>query len=177
MMVSRVFRAAAILAALVLLPPGPALAHSGEEESAITAEPSQVTAGGTVVLAGTGLEPDSDRLINLVGPDVVVPFDKVKTDADGMFNLTLTIPAHLPAGTYTFQAIGDETLTTGLTVTAAAGQSIEQPKNEAAAVVTPRSRSSVELVVIVAFLVVVVGAGILLVVGAERFGRVAPGPR
>ena len=161
--------AGAVLLALV----GPVLAHSGEEGSGIAVEPAQVTAGGTVVLAGTGLEPDSERQITLVGPDVVVPFDTVTTDADGMFSVTLTIPAHLPAGTYTFQAIGDETLTTELVVTAAAGQTGPEPKNEAAALVTPRDRSAVEVGVIAIVVLVSFVAGLLLVVKAERFGRTA----
>lgn len=172
-MSSRLVRAAAASAVLVLALTLPVFAHSGGEASGISVEPAQVTAGGTVVLAGNGLEPDSDRLIDLVGPDDIVPFPKATTDADGMFNETLTIPAHLPAGTYTFQAIGDETLTTELTVTAAAGQVASEPKNEALAAVTPRSRSGVELGIIGVLLILAVGLGVVLVVRAERFGRAA----
>ncbi|MDP9273122.1 MAG: hypothetical protein M3O93_06280 [Chloroflexota bacterium] len=170
-MSSRLPRAAmaalALSAALAL----PAVGHSGAEASDISVEPSTVTAGGTVVLAGTGLEPNSDRQINLVGPDVVVPFPKATTDANGMFNVTLTIPAHLPAGTYTFQAIADETLTTDLTVLAAAGQAATEPKNEAAAMVTRRNRSGLEFGIIAVFLLGAVGLGLLLVTRAERVGR------
>jgi len=141
----RLLRAGAAAAVLALSISLPASAHGGAGASSVSAEPAQVTAGGTVVFAGVGLEPDSERQINLVGPDVIVPFAAVTTDADGMFNATLTIPAHLPAGTYTFQAIGDETMTTELTVLAATGSTATEPKNEAAAVVTPRSRSTIEL--------------------------------
>ena len=158
-MSSRLLRAAAASVALVFALTLPVFAHSGGEASGISVEPAQVTAGGTVVLAGNGLEPNSDRQINLVGPDDVVPFPKATTDADGMFAVTLTIPAHLPAGTYTFQAIGDETLTTDLTVTAAAGQAAAEPKNEAVAVVTPRSRSGLELGIIGVLLVLAIGLG------------------
>lgn len=172
-MSSRLLRAAAGSVALVLAVALPVLAHSGGEASGISVEPTQVTAGGTVVLAGNGLEPNSDRQINLVGPDVIVPFPTATTDADGMFAVTLTIPAYLPAGTYSFQAIGDETLTTDCTVAAAAGMSASEPKNEALAAVTPRSRSGVELAFIGAFLVMAVGLGVLLVVRAERVGRAA----
>lgn len=172
-MSSRLLRAAAISVALVFAFAIPAFAHSGGEASGISVEPVQVTAGGTVVLAGNGLEPNSDRQINLVGPDVIVPFPAATTDADGMFNVTLTIPAHLPAGTYAFQAIGDETLTTGLTLTAAAGAANPEPKNEAAAVVTPRDRSGLELGIIAVLLVLAVGGGLLLVTRAERFGHTA----
>lgn len=169
-MVSRALSAAGTAAAMVLILALPALAHSGGEASEISVEPSTVTVGGTVVLAGTGLEPDSDRTINLVGPDVVVPFPNVTTDADGMFSVTLTIPAHLPAGTYTVQAIADETLTTELTLTAVAGQAAPEPKNEAAAVVAARNRSGLELAVIAVVLLLAVVGGLLLVTQAERVG-------
>lgn len=170
-MSSRLLRAAAISVALAFVLALPVFAHSGGEASGISVEPAQVTAGGTVVLAGNGLEANSDRQINLVGPDVIVPFPAATTDADGMFNVTLTIPDHLPAGTYTFQAIGDETLTTDLTVTAAAGAANPEPKNEAAAVVTVRDRSGLEFGIIAVLLVLAVGGGLLLVTRAERFGH------
>ncbi len=169
-MSSRLLRAMAASVTLGLALTLPVFAHSGGEASGISVEPAQVTAGGTVVLAGNGLEPDSDRQINLVGPDVVVPFPKVTTDADGMFDVTLTIPAHLPAGTYTFQAIADETLTTPLAITAAAGVAAAQPTSEAAAVVAPRPRSGLELAIIALLVVIVVGGGLLLITRAERFG-------
>ncbi len=170
-MSSRPLRAAAAAVAFVLASALPTFAHSGDAASGISVEPSTVSAGGTVVLAGKGLEPNSDRQITLVGPDVVVPFRKATTDADGMFNATLTIPAHLPAGTYTFQAIADETLTTDLTVTAAAGLAAGEPKNEAAAMVAPRNRSAAELGIIAVLLVLAVGGGLLLITRAERVGR------
>jgi hypothetical protein len=170
-MSSRLLRAAAASVGLVFLLALAALGHEGGDASKISVEPAQVTAGGTVVLAGIGLEPNSERQINLVGPDVVVPFPPATTDAEGMFAVTLTIPAHLPAGTYTFQAIGDETLTTDLTVTAAAGSAASEPPNEALAKVTPRSRTGLEIGVITVLLVVAVGLGLLLVLGAERVGR------
>ena len=170
-MVSRILRATVVASVIALALSVQVLAHSGGEASGISVEPSTVTAGGSVELAGTGLEPNSDREINLVGPDVVVPFPKVTTDADGMFNVTLTVPGHLPAGTYTFQAIADETLTTDLTVTPAEGQTVSQPKNEAVAVVAPRDRAGVEIAIIAAFIVLAIGVGLLLVLRAERFGH------
>lgn len=169
MMRNRLLRAAAASVILLMAIALPASAHSGGEASGISVEPAQVTAGGTVVLAGNGLEPNSDRQINLVGPDVTVPYPKVTTDADGMFNVTLTVPAHLPAGTYTFQAIGDETLTATCAVTAAAGTVNAEPPNEASATVAPRTRSSLELAIIGLLLAIAVGLGVALVVRAERF--------
>jgi hypothetical protein len=170
-MSSRPLRAAAAALLLTGALVVPAIGHEGGTASGIAVEPSTVTAGGSVVLAGHGLEPNSDRVINLMGPDIVVPFPKVTTDADGMFSVTLTIPGHLPAGIYTFQAIADETLTTDLTVLAAAGQRVAEPKNEAAAMVTPRNRSGLEFGIIGVLLLVSVGLGVLLVTRAERVGR------
>jgi hypothetical protein len=168
-MSSRLLRAMAASAFIALLISLPVSAHSGEGASGISVEPAQVTAGGTVVLAGTGLEPNSDRQINLVGPDVTVPYPNVTTDAAGMFNVTLTIPAHLPAGSYTFQAIGDETLTTPLGVMAAPGVTNAEPVSEAAAMVVPRTRSGLELGAIGVLLLIAIGLGIVLVWRAERF--------
>ncbi len=168
-MSSRLLRAMAASAVIVLALALPVAAHSGGEASGISVEPAQVTAGGSVVLAGNGLEPNSDRQINLVGPDVTVPYPKVTTDEAGMFNVTLTIPAHLPAGTYTFQAIGDETLTTTCEVMAAAGVANAEPPSEAAATVMPRTRSGIELGIIGVLLLVAIGLGIALVWRAERF--------
>src|SRR6266496_2999440 len=80
------------------------LAHGGGGEAKIEVEPSSVTAGETVVLAGSGLEPDSDRVLVLAGENLTVEFGTVKTDAEGMFSKELTIPNHLPSGTYELRA-------------------------------------------------------------------------
>ena len=165
---NRLRRAVAASAILLMANALPISAHSGDAASGIAVEPAQVTAGGTVVLAGNGLEPNSDRQINLVGPDITVSFPTATTDGAGMFNVTLTIPSHLPAGTYTFQAIGDETLTTPLEITAAAGTVNAEPPSEAAATVTPRTRSGTELGIIGLLIAVAAGLGLLLVMRAER---------
>ena len=57
MMRNRLLRAAAASAVLLLAVALPASAHSGDAASGISVEPAQVTAGGTVILAGNGLEP------------------------------------------------------------------------------------------------------------------------
>lgn len=172
-MSSRLRRATVASVALVFALVLPAFAHSGGEASGISVEPTQITAGETVVLAGSGLEPNSDRQINLVGPDIVVPFPAVTTDADGMFAVTLAIPDHLPSGTYTFQAIGDEILTTDCTITAASGMAVVEPNAETTALVTSRTRSSLELEIVGALVAAAVALGLLLIVRAERVGRVA----
>ncbi len=148
------------------------VAHEGEGEAKIEVEPSSLTAGGTIVLAGSGLEPDNERVLVLAGQDLVVEFGTVRTDAQGMFQQELRIPGHLPSGTYEVRAIGDETLTAALGVTAAAGGQAS-PATESDQTVTGRARSPVALGLLLAFAVLTALAGVLLVWRAERFRGVA----
>lgn len=112
------------------------IAHDpGEAE--IVVEPASVTAGDAVVLAGTGLEPDSDRVLVLAGEDLIIEFGTVTTDDEGMFQAELTIPSHLPSGTYEFRAIGDETLTVPLAISGAAAS----PPTDAGETIMPRDRA------------------------------------
>jgi hypothetical protein len=146
------------------------LAHGGSGEAKIVVEPASVTAGDSVVLAGSGLEPDSDRVLLLAGGDLVVEFGTVKTDAEGMFSKELTIPSHLPSGNYELRAIGDETLTTPLAVTALAGGAGTSPAaNDASETVLPRERTSFEFGAIFVFVALTSIVGALLVWRAERF--------
>ena len=117
--------------ALSLAAAAAVLAHGGEAgKEALAVEPSDVTAGQTVVLVGSGLEPDNDRVLVLAGQDLVVEFGTVRTNAEGMFQKELPIPSHLPSGIYELRAIGDETLTVPLTVTAIAGGPEASPAAE-----------------------------------------------
>lgn len=151
-------------------------AHEGDGEAKIEAEPSSLTAGGTVVLAGSGLEPDSDRVLVLAGEGLTVEFGTVKTDAEGMFSKELTIPGHLPSGNYELRAIGDETLTTPLAVTAAAGGGEASPAvNAAGESVIARQRSSVEVGAILVLVAFAAGLGGILVWRAERFRSASAG--
>ena len=87
-----------------------------------------------------------------------------------MFSIELTIPSHLPSGNYELRAIGDETLTTPLGVTAAAGGVGASPAaNEANETVVARQRSPLELGIIFGLVVVAAAAGAWLVWRAERF--------
>lgn len=143
------------------------LAHEGSGEEEILVEPATVTAGGTVVLAGSGLEPNDERVIVLVGQHDTIHLTEVETDAEGMFSLELTVPGHLPSGTYELQAIGDETLTVPLAVNAAAGAA-EDP-NAAEESVVARQRGPVELGAILGFVAIAAALGGWLVWRAERF--------
>ena len=170
------------------------LAHEGEEgKETLAVEPSTLEAGGTVVLAGSGLEPDSDRVLVLAGGNLIVEFGTVKTDADGRFEKELTIPGHLPAGTYELRAIGDETLTVPLGILEAAAVVASPAPNTSPApnatpvpnatpaadatvapidptkTVVPRERTPIELGLILALTALAAVAGGLLVWRAERF--------
>lgn len=148
------------------------MAHEGEE---LAVEPSSVTAGDTVVLAGSGLEPDNDRVLVLAGGHLVIEFGTVRTDAEGMFQKELTIPNHLPTGTYELRAIGDETLTAPLAVTAIAGGAEASPAtNDATQTVVARQRTPIELALLLALVALAAVAGGLLVWRAERFRGPSP---
>ena len=159
---------------LALVLAAAATGHEGEGDE-IAVEPSSVTAGDTVILAGTGLEPDDERVIVLAGENLIVEFGTVTTDAEGAFQMELTIPSHLPGGVYEVRAIGDETLTAELEITAAAGGADATPDpGDTGGAIVPRERPPLELGII-GLLVTLAGlAGGLLVWRAERF-RGAPG--
>jgi len=143
------------------------IAHEPGEAEIVT-EPASVTAGDTVVLAGTGLEPNNDRVLVLAGQDIVVEFGTITTDAEGMFQIELTIPGHLPSGTYELRAIGDETLTVSLGVIAAAGGPDTSPApDDASENIVPRERTPLELAVILGLVAVAAAVGGLLVWRAE----------
>ena len=147
-----------------------AMAHEGSGEETLEVEPSSVTAGDSVVLAGSGLEPNDERVIVLVGEHDTLHLTEVETDAEGMFNLELTIPNHLPSGTYELRAIGDETLTVPLAVTATTGATeASGAPNAATETVIARERGPLELGVILGFVAVAAALGGWLVWRAERF--------
>lgn len=164
-----VMTATALALLLALGAAGAAMAHdpSGEEE--VVVEPADVTAGDSVVAAGSGLEPDDERVLVLAGADLVVDFGTVTTDAEGMFEIELIIPSHLPTATYELRAIGDETVTAQVAVTAAAGGADPAPAaDDSNQAVVPRERTTIELAVILVLVALAAVAGGLLVWGAER---------
>ncbi len=164
-----VIQATLIALVLALGAAGAAMAHdpSGEEE--VVVEPAEVTSGDSVVVAGSGLEPDDERVLVLAGADLVVDFGTVATDAEGMFQIELTIPRHLPTATYELRAIGDETVTAQLAVTAAAGGADPAAAaDDPTQAVVPRERTTIEVAVILGLVALAAVAGGLLVWGAER---------
>jgi hypothetical protein len=164
-----VLRAVALALLLALTAAGAAVSHEGSGEEEVVVEPAEVTAGESVVVAGSGLEPDDERVLVLAGADLVVDFGTVTTDAEGMFQIELTIPSHLPTATYELRAIGDETVTAQLAVTAAAGGADPAPAaDDANQAVVPRERTVVDVSVILVLVALAAVAGGLLVWSAER---------
>lgn len=163
-----VLRVLRVLAALgiALAVPLAALAHSGGTQPSVELDPQQVTAGGTVVIAGINMEPDGERVLVLAGQQLVVQFGTVKTDANGTFSLKVTVPSHLPGGIYQVQAIGDETISADLEVIAAAGMPSAGPVAQDQ--VQPRHMEGTGLVLLVAVIGLLALAGGLLVISAER---------
>jgi len=151
---------------LALAVPLAALAHGGGTEPTVVLEPTQVTAGGAVTIVGENMEPTSDREILLVGQKLIVQFGTVKTDADGMFTLQVTVPSHLPGGIYQVQAIGDETISTNLEVIGAAGMPSVAPA--AQEVAKPRKLEGIGMILLIGVIGLLVLAGGLLVVFGER---------
>ncbi len=152
--------------ALVLTSAAAVLADDPGAE--ITVEPAEVTAGQTVLLAGSSLEPDDERVLVLQGETLAVNLGTATTDADGMLSKEIQIPAHLPTGTYQLQAIGDETLQVELMVTAAEGGVATEPEPDTGPI-TNRGRTPLELGAIIALAALVAVVGGLLVLRAERF--------
>jgi len=140
------------------------LAH---DTTAVVVDPMTVDAGNEVTISVTGVEPNQDRVIVLIGQGIVVPFPTVRTDANGSFTTKVTVPTRLPSGTYRFEAIGDETLTGDVNVIAPAEGIAAQAPGEQA-VPESRTRGTLEAggIVIVALLAAVIG--LRLIVRAER---------
>lgn len=164
-----------LAAALLPLAAATTVAHEvGAGAETLAVEPTSVTAGESVVVAGSGLEPDTERVLVLAGQDLVVDLGTVAVDAEGSFQKEVTIPSHLPTGTYELRAIGDETLTVTLTVTAAAGSEAAPGTSPAGETVVPRQRSPLELGLILGLAIVIAVAGAFLVWRAERFRGASP---
>lgn len=164
-----------LAAALASLTAATAAAHEvGAGAETLAVEPTSVTAGESVVVAGSGLEPDTERVLVLAGQNLVVDLGTVTVDAEGSFQKEVTIPSHLPSGAYELRAIGDETLTVTLTVTAAAGSEATSGPSSTGDTVAPRQRSALELGLILGLVVVIGVAGAFLVWRAERFRGPSP---
>lgn len=162
--------ALAALAALLAALAAPVLAHEGGAESGVAVEPTDVTAGNTVIFTGTGLEASTDRTLVLVGGNLSIQLGTVTTTADGTFEQEITIPNYLPSGQYQLQAIGDETLSADVNVTAAPGGAASSAAPAAGETLTPRPHSAGELVMLGLLVLLIAALGVWLVWRAEWIG-------
>jgi hypothetical protein len=144
-------------------------AHEGSEAASLSVEPDNLQAGGSVMLVGSGLEPNEARILVLAGPGMTIELGTVTTDDEGMFQKEIQIPAHMPGGSYEVRAIGDETLTVALALTAAEGGLAAGSGSEDLETVIPHERHVLELGLIggTALLLFLIGTGLIRF--AERF--------
>jgi hypothetical protein len=68
----------------------------------------QVGIGGELVLRGERFERTTDLELELRGTLDNYPVGEVKTNTAGAFQVTLTLPPHVPAGAYTLVAIAPD---------------------------------------------------------------------
>jgi hypothetical protein len=169
MRADRRLRAIAFAAGMVLAVVSPALSHSGDQSALLQIDPNPVTAGGSVTLVGTNLEPNGDREITLAGQNLIVNFGTFKTDADGMLKVDLKIPSYLPAGVYEIRAAADEVLTVECDVQAAAGMPVTADASEMD--VVPRSHGAVEVALLVSLVALSLALGAFFVWRTRHPGR------
>ena len=156
------------LAALVI-PLGIVTGYTGSGQASVQVEPASIDAGATVVFAGTGLRPDSDRDLVLAGDGMVIDFGVIKTDATGTFSKELHIPGHVPNGTFELRAVGDETLTVPLQIAGTAAG--DGGATSAAQAAVGRSTSGLESATFLGTILALAVAGGLVAWKAERLNR------
>jgi hypothetical protein len=160
----------AVAGGLALIGVSPVLAHSGGSEPVLQIDPNPVTAGDTVTLAGSNLEPNGERQVTLAGQNLIVDFGTFKTDGDGMLTVQLKIPSYLPAGTYEIRAAADEVLTVECDVQAPAGV-VTTVDNSPQAEVVPRQMGAVEISVLASLVALSFALGAFLVWRTRRQGE------
>ncbi len=104
---------------LLAAPGTPLLAH---EEGVIRLRSSEVSAGGELGLRGEKLLKNAALRLELRGTLETFPLGEVRTDAKGVFQARLALPAEARAGSYTVVAVapdGDVAARAELTVSAA----------------------------------------------------------
>jgi hypothetical protein len=91
---------------LLLCFASPTLAHGGEPRIEISAD--RLNPGGALDLRGVDFEFEEQITLDLVSQETVIPFGTVLADAEGIFLLTITLPADVAEGTYVMRATTDD---------------------------------------------------------------------
>lgn len=119
------------------------MAHEFEPRLEISAE--RINPGGTLDVRGAGFEFEETVLLELIGPDIVIPVGEVLADTEGSFLQTVTLPADLGEGPYQFRAVTDdhELLSPTLIVQGVplAAEEGEEPREDEDALLAPMPTS------------------------------------
>ena len=91
------------LAAVLVLSTGSASAGVAQPDS-VTVSPSAPSAGGPITITAQKFDPDSAVAFSLESPSQSL--GSASANSSGVATLTTTLPANLPAGSYTIRAVG-----------------------------------------------------------------------
>ena len=158
-----------LFVALALTPVGLALAHG---EPVIAVQPAIVVAGEEITVIGAEMEAGEVFVITLEGmADSILLGEAavVEEGDDGGFEVTFTIPADTPPGSYTIRAATDEeTAVADITITAPAeahtdNQPAPAPEPSAAPLDLARPQSTAQNVGVIITALVSLGLGLWLV--------------
>lgn len=139
-------------------------------EPVITVSPVSVPAGGEILVTGTEMEEGEVFAITLEGITLSVPLGEATVVEEG-FEVTVTIPAEVPPGSYRVQAATEEgeTAVADLTVTPATSTVEEdehvegQPEPSAAPMALDRPQSTASTIIIIVVALLSLGVGLWLV--------------
>jgi hypothetical protein len=81
-------------------------AHGGEPRLEISAE--RLNPGSLLEVRGVDFEFEEDVALALVGDHYEIPLSPVTADTEGIFLVTITLPADLAEGTYVIRATTDD---------------------------------------------------------------------
>jgi hypothetical protein len=100
------FLFALVVFLIALLFTTPASAHGDEPRIEISTD--RLNPGSVIDLRGVAFEMDEAVTLTLVGPQQEVSFGTVLADTEGVFLLTITLPADLSEGNYVIRATTDD---------------------------------------------------------------------
>jgi len=84
----------------------PVFAHGGDPRIEISAE--RLNPGAVLEIRGVDFEFEEQLTLALTGTQVEIPLGSIIADAEGVFQLTITLPEELTDGTYIIRATTDD---------------------------------------------------------------------